>query len=204
MSGFLVEDTDQYDPETKEVITTLHKSSKETYNLLENLLAWANSKSRLDNPVIEQLHLKELVKSNFELAHQKALDKSIKLESNLTENTKVYGDPRMISTILRNLIFNAMKFTPENGEIKVYDVETKEGEVVFCVKDTGLGMSAEQVEKLFTNARLASTLGTNEETGTGLGLQLCKELIEKMKGDIWVESEQGGGSRFYFSLPMVK
>jgi signal transduction histidine kinase len=109
----------------------------------------------------------------------------------------------MINTILRNLLSNAIKFTPENGAITL-ESNVKSSEVEISVSDTGVGISEEDCKLLFNISTTISTKGTSNETGTGLGLIICKEFVEKQGGKIWVESEPGKGSRFIFTLPLPK
>jgi signal transduction histidine kinase len=108
----------------------------------------------------------------------------------------------MISTVFRNLIFNAIKFT-HSGEIIISAIE-KQNEIIFSISDTGVGIPKNNIEKLFRLDQNYSTLGTNNETGTGMGLILCKEFIEREGGKIWVESEVGKGSIFYFTIPQPR
>jgi len=107
----------------------------------------------------------------------------------------------MILTVLRNLISNAIKFTNESGKVTI-GYKLMDNTVELYVKDTGIGMNKQQIEKLFKIEENVSTPGTNKEKGTGLGLILCKEFVEKHKGRIWVESEEGKGSTFSFTLPV--
>jgi len=111
------------------------------------------------------------------------------------------ADENMLNTVLRNLISNAIKFTPKGGQVKV-EVEVEDSQVIISVSDTGIGMKPETIEKLFKIETSFTTRGTENEKGTGLGLLLCKEFIEKHEGKIWVESEEGKGSTFSFSLPV--
>jgi signal transduction histidine kinase len=119
----------------------------------------------------------------------------------MDQETIIYADVNMFSTVLRNLTFNAIKFTHENGEISIYTKKKKNFYEV-TVKDTGVGIPRENIKKIFRVDSNLSTRGTNGEKGTGLGLIVCKELIEKHHGKIWVESVVGKGSEFKFTLPM--
>jgi len=113
----------------------------------------------------------------------------------------VFADVNMFSTVFRNLVSNAIKFTPENGNITIHLIK-KEDFCEITVKDNGIGISKENIRKIFRIDSNHSTLGTNGEKGTGLGLLLCKEFVEKHNGKIWVESAVGKGSRFIFTLPL--
>ena len=112
----------------------------------------------------------------------------------------VFADKSMISTVFRNLISNAIKFTQTGGRITLR-IKTEESGVLVSVQDTGIGIPENMISKLFRIDQSYSTTGTNNEQGTGLGLILCKEFVEKHKGKIWVRSEVGKGSKFYFTLP---
>jgi signal transduction histidine kinase len=130
-----------------------------------------------------------------------AEDKNILLENSIQEDTFVYADVRAINSVLRNLISNSIKFTKSGGKV-VIEAKKKHNEVEVSVSDSGIGINAENLAKLFRIDVSNSTIGTNNETGTGVGLILCKELIEKHGGKIWAESELGRGSKFIFTLPI--
>ena len=129
-----------------------------------------------------------------------AKQKSIELTIELSSKVIVFGDKYMISTIMRNLVSNALKFTNPGGKI-VVSAERKPDEILFSVADNGVGMKESALEKMFRIDVGSSTKGTNNEGGTGLGLILCKEFVEKHGGKIWAESEIGKGSTFFFSIP---
>jgi two-component system, sensor histidine kinase and response regulator len=128
--------------------------------------------------------------------------KRIRIKCTRTANLTAFADADMLKTILRNLISNAIKFTGVNGVITI-KAEDNDGEVTIGICDTGVGISAENLGKLFDVARVYSTPGTAKEKGTGLGLLLCKEFVEMHGGRIWVSSEPGRGSLFSFTLPAI-
>jgi len=130
-------------------------------------------------------------------------DKNITISNELKENIHIRADKNMINTILRNLLGNAIKFTHKNGGIKV-NAYQQDNYLVVSVADTGVGIEPETMSKLFKISEKVSTDGTEEEMGTGLGLILCKEFVEKHGGKIWVESEVGIGSDFKFTLPLAE
>ena len=130
------------------------------------------------------------------MAQQKSIELSIELPSKVI----AFSDKDMISTILRNLISNALKFTNPGGKI-IISAERKPDEILFSVADNGVGMKKDALGKMFRIDVGSSTKGTNNESGTGLGLILCKEFVEKHGGKIWAESEYGKGSTFFFSIP---
>ncbi len=178
----------------------IYKASKRGYSLLENLLEWSRSQTGRLEIKPQEFVLKQSIKECMNLHYSSAEKKFVSLTEQIDDTTKVFADVNMFTTVMRNLISNAIKFTPENGKIDITAIE-KETEVQINVSDTGLGVSKESKEKLFRIDVNHSTPGTNQEQGTGLGLILCKEFIEKNKGKIWVESVLGGGSIFSFTLP---
>lgn len=183
----------------EEYNANINESSHNLFTLLENLLQWAKSqRGDLEfNPVQFDLH--QLVQSNLIIFKLKAADKSISLNTDIKPNTEAYGDINMVSTILRNLISNALKFTEINGNI-IISADIQDEFVFLKVKDSGIGISKENQEKLFKLDCNYTTVGTADETGSGLGLILCKEFAERNGGDIWVESEENKGSEFILTL----
>jgi PAS domain S-box-containing protein len=178
----------------------IEQSSQRAMDLLMNLLEWSRAQTgRLEfNP--ENFELVDLIVENKVLFDFIAGQKSITIQNVLPHNLVVFADKAMISTVLRNLISNAIKFTRQGGKITI-SIEKKENEILVSVSDNGVGISVARVEKLFRIDESDSTKGTNNESGTGLGLILCKEFVEKHHGTIWVESTVGSGSTFSFTLP---
>jgi signal transduction histidine kinase len=179
----------------------IYNSAAQTLRLLENLLEWANSqRGKISfNPI--PIKLKELFNEEFSVLNDMARGKNIELKSSLFDNLTIIADKNMIKTILRNLISNAIKFTHKNGKVGVKAMAIN-NQVEISVSDSGIGMTKETIAKLFRIDANQSTPGTENEKGTGLGLVLCKEFIEKHGGKIWVESESGKGSTFKFSIPL--
>jgi len=171
-----------------------------TYRLLENLLEW--SRLQLDQVQFQplQIELFAEVEKAFTLFNANASQKEITLINNIEKSIIVNADINMINMILRNLIGNAIKFTEHGGTVEV-EAGLKDKSVLIMVKDTGVGIAEDARKKLFRTDTMYSTYGTEKEKGTGLGLLLCKEFIEKHNGEIWVESQLGKGSRFCFTLP---
>ncbi|GAB1373550.1 hypothetical protein MASR1M46_04310 [Bacteroidales bacterium] len=167
--------------------------------LLKNLMEWAQLKTGKIEYNPEYFNIVALVKETTSLYKEIAKKKSIALEEILPHFLSLYADKAMISSILRNFISNAIKFTMPGGKV-VVTVEEKSKEIIFSVKDTGVGISKERVDDIFKIDHMYSTMGTDNEKGTGMGLTLCKDFVEMHSGKIWVESEEGIGSCFCFSL----
>lgn len=180
----------------------IHKSSNIAMDLLMNLMEWSQSQTgRLEfNP--EYFELGELIKDTELLLGTAVEQKSISLTNNVPSYAPVFADKKMISTVLRNLISNAIKFTYPDGEI-IISTKKNQGKLTVSVSDNGVGIPKAYIKKIFRIDENYTTSGTNEEKGTGLGLILCKEFIKKHGGEIWVESEEGIGTTFYFTLPNV-
>ncbi len=180
----------------------IQQSSKSAMDLLMNLMDWSRAHTGRMEFKPEYFELNELVKESEYLFEGALLQKEIALTVKIPEDTVVYADNNMIRTVLRNLISNAIKFTNINGHIVLSVIKNKH-QCQVSVSDDGVGIPKESMERLFRIDQNYSTAGTQNEKGTGLGLILCKELIEKHKGEIWYESEPGKGSVFYFSLPVI-
>ncbi len=196
---------DDFDDEKrKELLELLTQGAKETYNLLDNLLKWARSNvgGLVCKPA--QISVNDIVNENFKILHRNAVTKKISLNNKLDENTVLFADYDMINTVIRNLISNAVKFTPTGGNIDIISRKTNDNRIEIGVSDSGIGMNKELISGLFKIETVHTTLGTNKERGSGLGLKLCKEFIEKHKGNIWVESEEGKGSIFWINFPVKK
>lgn len=170
-----------------------------TRTLLNNLLDWTLLQMDKINLQPAKISLKNLADENIELI-QSLQSKEIKLTNSVSATAFAHADSNTINLVIRNLISNALKFTNEGGEIKIASEEQK-SEWVISVSDNGVGMKPEVVNMLFDKINPYSTRGTANEKGTGLGLILCKEFVEKNNGRIWVESQEGRGSTFWFTLP---
>lgn len=191
-------------PELQRIAVNMEKSANNLYNLLENLLQWSQIHQGLTifNPT--EIQLITLINTCVENMHDVAINKNIEIIVDINEeiNFNVTGDENMLKTVIRNLISNAIKFTNTNGAIRI-KAEKDINQAIITVTDNGIGMTKENIVKLFKLEESYSSNGTENEKGTGLGLLLCKEFIEKHRGKIWVESEKGSGSSFYFSLPSI-
>ncbi len=197
----LAEDIDDLQkPEIKEFASSIVDISKQTIGLLSNLLEW----SRLQTGRIEfnpaQLNAYSLCENSLSLLFSNAEQKNITITNNLDTETFVYADENMMQSIFNNLITNAIKFTNRDGSILISS-STIDDMICFSVKDNGVGMSENQKIMLFEMNKGFTTPGTTNEKGSGLGMILCKDFIEKHDGKIWVESKSGNGSEFFFTIP---
>lgn len=190
------------DEERLECIEAVASTSRQSYRLLENLLNWARSQAGMVEFSPEMLYLEQIIADVIKLLKGQADNKEISISSSVAENMKVRADRNMMETVLRNLTSNAIKFTEPGGTIFISAIES-ENSVQISVADTGIGISSEDVEKLFRIDVDHKKIGNSREKGTGLGLILCKEFIEKHNGTIWVNSEPGRGSSFIFTLPQT-
>ncbi len=177
----------------------IQNSSQRAVSLLTNLLEWSRAQSGRMEFTPDNVDIILLINEVTVLLIDSARNKLITINKELPNIATAYADVSMISTILRNLISNAIKFTHTGGEI-IISAEQKQHEIIVSVADNGVGMDEDARGKLFRIDQSYSTKGTGNELGTGLGLLLCKEFIEKHSGKIWVESEVGKGSKFYFTL----
>jgi PAS domain S-box-containing protein len=199
-SELLYENAEKYDIKKIVKLTKiLNDSAKSGYDMLLNMLDWSRSQagSMLFQP--EKINLKELMDKNLSNLFEYSSDKKINLNFNIAGNIQVNADKNMLEVILRNLVNNALKFTPKGGDVTVGTINEKDAVTVF-VKDTGVGIEKSDFDKLFRTDIKYSNPGTEHEGGTGLGLLLCKEFIEKHGGKIWLESEPGKGTTFFFNL----
>jgi signal transduction histidine kinase/CheY-like chemotaxis protein len=185
----------------KKISQSVYNSAKAGFTLLENLLEWSRSQTGSISFRPELLSVKELIDHNISALKVYYENKKIKLISGNIDDIEVSADRNMINTILRNLLNNAVKFTHVNGKI-IISAFKQEDNVIFSVKDNGVGISENNIAKLFRIDSHFSNAGTAQERGTGLGLLLCKEFIDKHNGKIWVDSEEGIGSEFKFAIPL--
>lgn len=185
--------------ELEKLIPELVSQFKNTSTLLNNLLNW--SKSQMEGYMVlpTQFDIMEVISNNLELLSNRFDEKGILIQLPENASHMVHTDRNMLDIVVLNLLSNALKYS-DQGDIVSIGISTAEKELIISVKDTGIGIPKEKLKILFTNS-FYSTSGTRNEKGTGLGLMLCKEFIEKNKGAIWVESDFGEGTTFYFSIP---
>jgi two-component system, sensor histidine kinase and response regulator len=186
-----------------QIVNLIHTTSENVFELLENLLQWSRSQRGAIEFNPENICLKEQIDYVFTLLKNSADEKEIELKLSISDkNLCLDVDVRMLNTILRNLIINAIKFSHKGGQVHV-KIELEDKNVLIKVIDNGVGIRGELLDKLFRIDSHHTTEGTNNEKGTGLGLILTKEFVAKHGGEIWVESVVGKGSTFSFSLPLI-
>jgi signal transduction histidine kinase len=191
------------DIETDEFLEFVPKLREDVDHIsftLNNLLSWGHTQMNGSVTKPSIMALESLVSENIKLLSEIAKKKSIKIVSELVENTLTWSDSNQIDIVVRNLISNALKFTPQNGMITI-SARERDNLWEVSIKDTGVGMDKITVKNLFEKNSNITTYGTANEKGTGLGLALCKEMVEKNGGSIWVESALRKGSCFFFTLP---
>ncbi|WP_159519046.1 tetratricopeptide repeat-containing sensor histidine kinase [Sunxiuqinia indica] len=187
--------------ELESVAQMMEQKNEQVLDLTDNLLNWAKSKTGQLAPMFEPIHFSEILEDCMDLYQPIAQAKEIHLSYADKEDVVLWSDSNMLKTICRNLINNAIKFTPRGGSI-IIDYLKKKKFVVLFVQDSGVGIPKDKIASLFKIDRAKSTSGTEGEKSSGLGLTVCKEFTEAMKGEIWVESEVGEGSRFCVKLLM--
>ncbi|MFZ4457251.1 MAG: hybrid sensor histidine kinase/response regulator [Bacteroidales bacterium] len=201
MSDLLLSNYESYDDETRlELISIQNETTKQTFKLLENLLEWAKIQRSAFDFVRQEINLNETIDQCVSHHKEISKQKEITINHELSGPVRLFADSNMVQTVLRNLLMNAIKFSNKGGEITISAAE-QEHSFEITVKDNGVGISPENIQKLFKIENSITTKGTANEKGTGLGLMLCKEFVEKHGGKIWVESELGKGSAFKFTIP---
>ena len=195
---------DNIDINTKGFLKDLYILADNAFSLLENILNWAKSQSGAIVCRPQSENIPKIIHAIIKLFSIQAENKQIALKYQGAEEIKAFIDRELISSVLRNLISNALKFTPHNGEVIISASAKKihgSNRVLIEVRDNGVGMSAESVDNLLNKNMHITTYGTDNEKGSGLGIQLCKEFISLNTGELWVESKAGKGSSFFISLP---
>lgn len=178
----------------------IKKSSGQAIKLLMNLMQWSRLQTGRMEIIPEYFEMVCLINEVTQLIFETSQEKEIILKKILPDTATVYADKNMISTVLRNLFSNAVKFSHPGGTVTITVIE-QENDLTISVNDIGVGIEKTRINKLFLLNESVSTIGTRNEKGTGLGLILCKEFVDKNEGKIWIESEVGKGSTFHFTLP---
>ena len=182
--------------------TAMHHSADNLFKLLQNLLEWALMQKGSISLLQKDILLTNMIAEYVEAFKVRSEQKGISIVNLVKDPIHAYADEKMINSVLLNLLSNAVKYTGQNGVITIIAKETENKMIEVSVRDTGTGMSKSIVDKLFIIGEKTGRKGTDGELSTGLGLLLCKEFINKNAGEIWVESEDGVGSNFYFTLPL--
>lgn len=202
----LLTDENENIPQKKqqEILLRLKETSKNTFELLENLIMWSLSEKNEISFHPEENYICEIIQSNILLFKESARIKKIRLTNSCLNQITAKFDKEMINLVIRNLLNNAIKYTQEDGEISILaKIENKV--LIVEIKDTGIGIEKEKLDSLFRiNTQNISTKGTSGERGSGLGLYLCSDFIIKHGGSIEVESKLGDGSLFSFSIPKTE
>ena len=202
MLDLIYEDNAEKQEISKKSLDSLKNAADQTYNLLENLLYWSRSQrgNLVNDP--EKVNIHELVLENIELLRTMSKNKNIEIHNEVDENIYAWADRNMIKTVLRNLIINAIKFTDAKGTVTISSKENNE-KVEVEVADNGIGIQKSNLEKILNNKEYYTTFGTNREKGSGLGLNLCIDFINRNDGELFIDSEYGKGSTFTFTLPGI-
>jgi PAS domain S-box-containing protein len=203
LTKLMVDEFSQFTTEeVQDFILSMSKSATTLYRLLENLLQWSqiHRGGVPFNPEI--VRLGQVVNISIEMIHESAKTKGIEIITDIPPDISAFVDSNMLQTVIRNLVSNAVKFTPRGGEVRLSVITSENNFVEVSIQDTGIGMEQTMIDNLFRLDVKTGRTGTDGEPSTGLGLLLCKEFIEMNSGKLWVESEVGKGSVFYFTIPV--
>ncbi|MEA3505779.1 MAG: ATP-binding protein [Bacteroidota bacterium] len=204
LTEILYEDYNELDDEERlDIINNLRKSSNHTYDLLENLLTWSRTQRKEVIREPNTYNIYNLVDETINLLKNNIIQKSITVHNDVSTDTVGFFDKNMIITVIRNLISNAIKFTDKKGVIEISD-RIDNGKIIITVKDNGVGINAENLKNIFVADKQTKSKGTANESGTGLGLLICKDFVEQNGGKLTVKSELTKGSEFIFSLKQQK
>jgi signal transduction histidine kinase len=201
LTELFIDEYDEYSDENRlEIIRSMQHTSVSLQNLLENLLDWSRMQSGYLEKSLTHLNLRKIAEESLSLHKELIRKKEQKTEVDIDSDLMIYADQHMVSTVFRNLISNAIKFTTQHGKIYI-SAKGNHKKIQVCIKDSGIGLSKSDLKNLFDIQSAGKISGSNREKGSGLGLLLCKDFIESHDGKVWVESEIGRGSKFCFTLP---
>jgi signal transduction histidine kinase len=201
MLGLMDNEPEQYTAEQqKEMLDNIKRSALSIFNLLNDLLAWSKAQAGQLVPNPETIDLCVSIHEVLTLFESLAASKQIELRLIAPDVCSAYADQYFVQTVLRNLLANALKFTPKNGTVKV-EMLRMPGNIVLRVSDNGIGIDTDKIKLLWDQSSNYSTRGSDGEAGTGMGLQLCREMVSSWGGEIGVDSVEGQGSTFYFTIP---
>jgi len=199
----LLENFNSYDEkEVMDLLRSMIEASRVSHNLLENLLNWIRVQTGKILFEPEMHHLKKIIKENIVFVQPLAKNKEIVCKYEMAADFKVFADLNMLNTILRNLITNAIKYTPWGGKV-IVRAEKNKKKAFIAIVDTGIGIASKKIKSLLSNTSFKTTPGTEHELGSGFGLVLTREFVEKNKGELNIESRDGEGSTFGFTLPLT-
>jgi len=205
LSEIMADESQQLTPDQKkEMIQALSRSARNIFNLLENLLEWSQMQHGQTAFKPKLVGLNIVINDGIKILAESIRKKAISLFVDVDEDQVVYADTNMFQSVIRNLVSNAVKFTPKGGKVSISGGLTENNSSIITVKDTGIGMTKDMVFNLFRMNVNSSRPGTEGEHSTGLGLLLCKEFVERHGGELWVESGEGIGSSFCFTIPNIK
>lgn len=203
-SGLLLENFRDYNQEDIETqLKFINKTAQDTFNLLEDLLLWSKSQSNRINFKPENLKFRDICDEVITNLYPMISNKNIKIKIDELTDLILFADSNMLKTVLRNLVSNAIKFSYQNSEI-ILKIEEAGGKALITVSDKGVGIPESIQSRLWKISEHITTQGTQKESGTGLGLLLCKDFVDKHGCNIWVESEEGKGSNFKFNMPLAQ
>ena len=185
----------------KKFVKLSYQSSTKIYNLLDDLLKWSRSQLNVIEIKKQKVDIRKIINANTKFIENAAENKNVEIRINLQEEISISTDENMVNTIIRNLLSNAVKFSHSNGVVTISGQKAGR-EIIISIKDSGVGLSNDDIGKLFRVDVPTQQIGESKEKGTGLGLIICKDFVEQLGGKIWVESELGNGSTFKFSLPL--
>ena len=201
LTEIMADESQQFLPHEKSALMLdLSHSARNIFNLLENLLEWSRMQRGQTALKPEMLGLRDVISECTKIVAESAKNKAIEIVLDSPPELQVYADTNMLQTVIRNLVSNAIKFSPKGSKVTILAVPKENNTVEISVKDSGIGMNNKILDNLFRLDINCGRFGTEGEPSTGLGLLLCKEFVEKHDGKIWVESEEGKGSTFYFTL----
>lgn len=202
LSEIMVQDLPGFSmAEIQNIAVKINNSATNLFRLLENLLSWSTIKQGMVPYNPKPLKLQQILADCIELNQESAINKRIEIQIAFGDEFIVFADTDLLQTIVRNLVSNAVKFTHKGGKVEFSAKPYSNQQIQISVKDSGIGMNREMSENLFNLGFRTNRKGTDGELSTGLGLLLCKEFVEKHNGKLWVESEEGKGSTFHFTIP---
>jgi two-component system, sensor histidine kinase and response regulator len=202
ITDLMLENFDNLNVETlKVMIKQINSSAIPALAVLDNLLDWAKIQTGQMKYKPENFRLSPVLEELVDIMNSSAKIKKISINQFQSSEIVIYADQNLLKSVLRNLVSNAIKYTPFNGKIEIYAIQNPD-HIEITVSDNGIGMNEEMQNTLFTVGSAVTTIGTEGEKGSGIGLMLCKEFVEKHGGRIWVRSKTGKGSEFKFSIPL--